>query len=84
MSNKSHKVGSKHKGKANRGSITIKDVQSQQPLPLSSRRVSMTKSPVTAGEEAFRYRFVLQEIRRSLIVGAITLAILFVLYFLLR
>ena len=83
MSNKSLKGSSKHKRRSNPNSTTIKDVQNPQLFPSLSKTRPLAKSEIV-GEETLRYRSVVPEIRRSLIVGAITLAVLFILYFLLR
>jgi len=86
MSKKSRRSRARHKTRSSPKRLAVKEVsQRPQSLPLSSKPPPVAKSTVTmAAELADRYKYVLSDLRRSVVTAAVLFVLLIVLYFFLR
>jgi len=85
MPRKLRKGRAKRKAQSSRRFLAAKEVsQRPQSLPLSSKQAPAAKSAITMTERADHYRHTLSDMKRSIIVGGVSLLVLIILYFSLR
>ena len=85
MTKKSRKSRVRRKARHNPQPVTAKAVdQRRQSLPTLAKQAPVAKSLVTKAGLADRYRYVLSDARRSLIIGGAFILLLIVLSFFLR
>jgi len=86
MTKKSRKGRVKHdKARRSRQPVATKATdQHRQPLPTVVKQAPVAKSLVTGAGLADRYRYVLSDARRSLIIGGALILLLIVISFFLR
>lgn len=84
MAKKSRKNRIKHKTGIRRKPLPVKEpAQVAQVLPSATKQIPVVKSSTTTAEPTERHRYILSDVRRSLTIAGVLIALLIILKFLL-